>query len=78
MTTPMPSDEEIIRAVRLGRLAAHAGRAMLDACPYPPEQRVLRWRYAQGYAEGKTDGPTDWLAAVKDWLRRFWYGDDDD
>ena len=71
----MPTDEEITRAVRLGRVAGHTHIPVLEACPYPPDQPVLRWRFAQGYAETKADG---WLAAAGEWLRKVWYGNEED
>ena len=75
----MPTDEEIVRAVRLGRVAGRAGRPLLDVCPYDRGQRVLRYRFAMGYAEGKAAAaPPDWVARVKAWLTRVWYGDGED
>lgn len=71
----MPTDQEIIRAVRLGRLAGRTGRPLLEACPYDKDQRVLRYRFAMGHAEAAA---VDWWQTTREWLRRVWYGDGED
>lgn len=54
----IPTDEEIVRAQRLGRLAARAGRPV-EACPYdaagPPAQRVLAARFVAAYVAAGGD-----------------------
>lgn len=55
MSDTMPTDAEITRAARLGALAARAGKRLLDDCPYPKDQRVLRARYALAFAAADPD-----------------------
>jgi len=73
-----PTEQEQTRAVQLGRLAGRTGTPVLDACPYTADQRGLRYRFAQGYAEGKADRFPDWVYAVREWLTRVWYGTGED
>jgi hypothetical protein len=64
MSDTMPSDRDITRAQRFGRLAAREGRSLASACPYDangtPAERVLARRFVQAYvgAGGTVDGLT--------------------
>lgn len=65
-----PTDREITRAQRLGRLAARNSRALASACPYDangtPADKVLARRFVQAYiqaggtVDGLTYGDGDW------------------